>query len=87
MNAFRHTGVNAAARDGKTLAAVAVDEIQLPFLAVPQVFHVCESGGVRAKILQKIVASAGGDAGHGGVVGNPAMPLATSLTVPSPPQA
>ena len=67
MNAFRHTGVNAAARDGKTLAAIAVDEIQLPFLAVPQVFHVCESGGVRAEIFQKIVAGAGGDAGHGGV--------------------
>ena len=67
MDAFRHPGVNAAARDGETQAAIAVNEIQLPDIPVPEVFRVGKLGGVGAEIFQKVVAGAGGNAGHGGV--------------------
>ena len=68
MNALRHPGVNAAAGNGQTLAAIAVDEIQLPDIPVPEVFRVGKLGGVGAEIFQKVVAGAGGNAGHSRIV-------------------
>ena len=67
MDGVSNAGVNAAAGDGEAQAAVAVDEIQGEFRPVPQMFRVGEFCSVRAEVLQKVVACAGGDYRHGGV--------------------
>lgn len=68
MDALRHPGVNAAAGNGQTLAAVAVDKVQRMDLPVPEVFRVRKLGGVRTEVFQKIVAGPDGDAGHSRIV-------------------
>ena len=68
VNALRHPGVDAAAGNGQTLAAVAVDKVQRMDLPVPEVFRVRKLGGVRTEVFQKIVAGPDGDAGHSRIV-------------------
>ena len=68
MDAFRHPGVNAAAGNGQTLAAVAVDKVQRMDLPVPQIFRVRKLGGVRTEVFQEIITGPDGDAGHSRIV-------------------
>ena len=64
MYVLRDTRVDAAARNGQALPAIAVDEVQLLRFAVPEVLRISELRGVVPEILQEIVARSDGDDGH-----------------------
>ena len=63
-----HPCVDAGAGDGQGNAAVDVDGVYGELGAVPQVLRVPELLQIVAEVLEKVVAGANGDDGHGGVV-------------------
>ena len=69
VDAFGDARVDARAGDRQALATVAVDQVELLHLPVPEVFRVQKLGHhFRTEVFEKVIAGADGDHRHGGIV-------------------
>lgn len=80
------TRVDAGTCDRERIAPVDLDDIHREDRPVPEIFHIAELLEVVAEVLEQVVAVPTGTIVMA-ALSKPRMPLATSLAVPSPPQA
>ena len=64
VHVARDARIQTRAGDRQALAAVAVDQVDLLHVSVPQVFRVGELFGVRAEVFEEVVSRPDGYAGH-----------------------